>query len=138
MKRGITVLTALFLVLVGVLILRPSQVSAHWFGGNSSSFASDLAKKLGVGEDKVKSALDSLRSERQKQMRVALGEKLSQMVKDGKITETQKQAILKKHDELQTKRNVERKELENWAKQNGLQNIFPFGGWRPMHGGWMM
>lgn len=138
-KRNI-VLTVFGLALIGLLIFGASSVNAHWFGLNNSDAISNFAKKLGVGEDKVKQAFESMQTERQKEMRTVFEERLSQLVKDGKINEKQKQAILKKHDELQTKRNTERQELENWAKQNGIDTIYLFGGFGHgrMHGGWMM
>ena len=137
-KRNIA-LAVFSLLLSGFLVSVAPSVSANWFGFGNSNLASDLAKKLGVGEDKVREAFDSIQSERQKERRILLEERLTQMVKDGKITESQKQAILKKHDELQVKRISNRQEMKSWAKQNGLENIMPFGGFgRGMHGGWMM
>ncbi|MBI4226453.1 hypothetical protein HY612_05065 [Candidatus Roizmanbacteria bacterium] len=139
MKKRNIAIVVFSLALIGILAFGTSSVSAHWFGFGNSNLVSDLAKKLGVGEDKVKQAFDTIQSERQKQMRTLFEERLTQMVKDGKITESQKQAILKKHDELQSKRTSERQEMENWAKQNGLENIMPFSSFgRGMHGGWMM
>lgn len=125
------------LALISVLIFGTSSVSAHWFGFGNSNL-SDLTKKLGVGEDKIKQAFATIQSERQKQMRTLFEERLTQMVIGGKITQSQKQAILKKHDELQAKRNNQRQELENWAKQNNIDlNLFGGFGHKGMHR-WMM
>ena len=132
-------LTVLGLALIGLLIFGVSGVKADWYGFHNSNLISDFAKKLGIGEDKVRQAFVSIQSERQKEMRTLFEERLTQLVKDGKINENQKQAILKKHDELQTKKTTERQEMQNWAKQNGLENFHPFGGFgHGMHGGWIM
>lgn len=134
-KRTIAI-TFFGLVFMGWQIFGSSEVMAHWYGTSNSNLISDLAKKLGIGEDKVKLAFESVQSERQKEKRALFEQRLTQLVKDGKINESQKQAILKKHDELQAKRTVERQELENWAKQNGLDNLYLFGGFghKGMHG----
>ena len=139
-KQKIAV-TFFSLALVGVLFFGAKEVSANWFGLGNSNLISNLAKKLGIGEEKVKQAFESVQSERQKEMRTLFEQRLSQSVKDGKITEAQKQAILKKHDEMQTKRTTQRQEMQNWLKANGLEDVHPFGfgfGNRGMHGGWMM
>ena len=139
MNKKNIIIAVFSLVLIGVLTFAASDVNAGWFGFDNTGFISNFAKKLGIGEDKVTQALDSIQSERQKEMKTRFEERLTQLVKDGKITENQKQAILKKHDELQTKRTAERQEMQNWAKQNGLENFHSFGGiGHGMRGGWMM
>lgn len=138
MNKNKTIIKIFSLVLAGFLIFGATGASANWLGMGCSNLISNLAKKLGIGEDKVQQAFNSIQSERQKEMRTLFEQNLIQAVKDGKINESQKQAILKKHDELQTKRIAERQEMQNWLKQKGLENIQPFGfGHRGMHG-WMM
>ena len=69
---------------------------------------------VGIGATSVKAFVT--RSEVQ-------AERLSQLVKDGKITESQKQAIISK-----------RAELDTWSTQNkiDLRYLFGFGGGRGM------
>ena len=105
-----------------------------------------MAQKLGLGEDKVKIAFDSLHEEKHAEMQKSLEDKLSQAVKDKKITEDQKQKIVTKHKELfeqkQQSKNQnmtpeERRaamqklhtEMQSWAKENNIdmQYLFGFG-----------
>ncbi|MBI3342937.1 hypothetical protein HY032_02175 [Candidatus Gottesmanbacteria bacterium] len=120
-----------------------------------------LATKFGLKEADVQSVFDQARSERQAQLQTKLDDKLSQAVKDGKITEVQKQAIMAKRKELQAKKLESREawksmtadqrraamaqqktELEAWAKANGIDLSYLWGWHRGfMHGfrmGWHM
>lgn len=123
-KLGIAVLT---LVSAGAITFGAVSASAHF--GDNSEFTKTLAQKLGVSEDNVKSAVDSIRTEKKAQMQKNFEERLSQAVKDGKITEDQKSKILAKNKELQTNRQAKKTELEKWSKDNGIdiKYIGPFG-----------
>lgn len=92
-----------------------------------------LAEKFGLKQAEVQTVFDQQRTERQTQMQARFEERLTQAVKDGQISEAQKTAILKKHQEMQTERNHERTEWQAWLKANGLENNefamgFGFGG----------
>ena len=101
-----------------------------------TSFVNSLAEKLGVSNDKVDSAVTDLRSERRVEMQNRYQERLDELVTLGKITSTQKEAILAKKAELQKeweseeiKREEHRAELTSWATENGidLSVIGPMG-----------
>ena len=85
-----------------------------------------VANKLGVGKDKVITAVEQIRSDRQK-------EHLSQLVKDGKLTQAQADSLLVKQKEWQVKREALKAERDAWFKS---QNIDPslFSGPRHMEG----
>ncbi|MHB8842017.1 MAG: MCP four helix bundle domain-containing protein [Candidatus Aquicultor sp.] len=109
-----------------------------------------LVQAFGLDRSKVDKVLGDFKQEREVQHKAMLEQKLSQDVKDGKITAKQKDAILKKMDELQNemKNKMEtfkaltpeerrqamekqRTELQAWAKENSLdlnQLGFLFGG----------
>lgn len=110
--------------------------SAHFYAGDSE-MTKTLASKLGVSEEKVKDAFTSMRADREAKMKADLEARLSQAVKDGKITEAQKSAILTKFGQEKTKidpaafknmtpaqRKAEmekrKTDLEAWAKENNL------------------
>lgn len=155
--KNLLITAAVTLVLGGGLIYAVKSASASEPHQDMVSF---LAQKLGIGEDKVKDALTAFRGERQSQMQTRFEDKLTQLVKGGKITEVQKQAILTKMAELKTKREEykgtwknmspedrknamqkERDDLNAWAKANGidLKYLFGFGrgfGFKMRHG-WM-
>ncbi len=135
----------LIAVFIGVFslgaIFTASEVQAFAGRGQNQNMISALAKKLGLSEDKVKKAFDGIQADRQKEMQAAFEKKLTQAVKDGKITESQKQLILTKHNELKKEQLANREngqnkraELEKWASDNGIPTEF-FGMGRGMKGG---
>lgn len=99
-----------------------------------------IAQKFNLKQADVKSVFDQYRSERQAEMQKKYDEKLAQLVKEGKISDAQKQLIMAKHKEIQQKMqnltpeqrkaNMEtnRKLLEDWAKQNGIDPQYVYGG----------
>jgi restriction endonuclease len=107
--------------------------------GTHNNMVQKLAQKLGLPEDKVKSAFDQVHTEHLTEMKKTQEERLSQLVADGKITDTQKQAIIAKLEEFRNQKQSEKEdfrnltpeqrrqkmeahktELENWAKTQGI------------------
>ncbi len=145
-------------LLVGATVVGAQAVRAQTTGGMYPPFIGQFAQKLGLDEQKVKTAFDELRKKRQNQMQAQLEERLTQAVTDGKLTDAQKQLILAKHKELQEKRQsdwangqtltpeerrekrrAQRTELETWASQNSIDMSYLFLGMGPkagMRGGW--
>lgn len=119
-RRGKIVLAAAAVTVAGLTTWGAVTASAHGWMGGGDGLASTLSQKLGVSEDKVNSALEELRTERQAQMQAVWEEKLTSLVDEGKITEAQKQQILAKHQEMVTKMQAEREALEKWAAENGI------------------
>ena len=58
-------------------------------------FATALAKELGISSAKVTAALDSLKAEHQAERAKEFEARLDQAVKDGKLTQTEADAVLK-------------------------------------------
>lgn len=128
---------------VAAIGLGSSMVFAQ---GNSQTFAQELAAKLGLDESKVQTALNDIRGERKATNEANFQAKLDQAVKDGKLTSAQEQAIIAKRKELAASRqqnmdalknmtpqqrrdemNKKRQELDDWAKQNGIDKMYLFG-----------
>ncbi|MGD9129925.1 MAG: hypothetical protein PVJ09_05555 [Candidatus Woesebacteria bacterium] len=99
------------------------------------SLVQRIAERFGLNQEEVQSVFDEERAEHQQAMQARLEEKLGQAVTDGKITAEQKDAILAKHAEMQSKREAlkdlspeERKakmqefhqEMKTWAEENGI------------------
>jgi len=101
-----------------------------------------LIDKFGLKETEVQTVIEEARTEQQTTMQTRMEERLTDAVGNGKITEAQKTAILAKWKEISAKRETERQELSDWAKQNGLESDYGFGWFgghgRGMHGGWGM
>ena len=122
-----------------------------FFANNASADSSNpresiierIASRFNLNKDDVKSVFDEDRKEREEEMEKRFEERLSQAVKDGKITEDQKSLILAKHEELRKERGSDfkdrknmtpeerrseaekhRSEMEAWAKTNNIPDEF--------------
>ncbi len=137
------------LTIVSAAVIGAGSINAQTTNEPFSGLVDTIAQKFGLDKSKVQSTVDEYREkhqqERQQMMQQKIEDKLSQYVKDGKITETQKQAILKKHQELRNKFNPEtmrnmtqderkkamdekQAEIKSWAEAQGIDpNYFMFG-----------
>jgi hypothetical protein len=132
----------------GLVFWGTAKAYAQTNGANNpvASLVQKIAQRFNLNPADVQQVFDQARSERQTQRQLALEDRLTQLVKDGKITEAQKQAIINKFNELKNNRQAnidkfknmtpserksamqqERTDLQNWATQNGidLKIIFP-------------
>ncbi len=150
----ITIKKTLIIFALTVFLSGAAFVGATTFASaqaNNSPYTSlveKIAAKFGLNKADVQAVFDQDRLDRQAQMETRFEERLTADVNAGKITDAQKQLIIAKRKELQAKRQseiatiegktaVERKELEDWAKQNGIdaKYLFPrFGKGMHMHG----
>ncbi|HLC83669.1 MAG TPA: hypothetical protein VJI69_07550 [Bacteroidia bacterium] len=131
MKRLFILILALFIT--GFSIYGVSRTNAQSTANTQQTLIQKIAEKFNLNKDEVQDVADDFRTQKiqtmQAERKARLEQKLSEAVSSGKISETQKQAILKKHDELQKKHEAERAEMETWAQQNGLDNLgFGFKG----------
>lgn len=149
------ILIALVLSVVGVGLAGSVKVYAQSSVHPASALVHRLASRFGLQAGDVQAVFDADRSDRRAQMESKYETRLSQYVKEGKITEIQKQLILAKHEEIQKNRLSEleqfksmntderiaarkaritsmdagRKSLEEWATSNGIdmQYVMGFG-----------
>lgn len=132
-------LSALVLTVAGAALFGSVSVYAQTPTGQSQSLVQKLAQKFGLKEADVQAVFDEDKNERHANMQARFEEQLNQAVKDGKINETQKQAIIKKMAELKAQKEAshaqektmtseehraayeaKRQDLESWAQQNGI------------------
>ena len=105
--------------------------------GSYPPIVQKLAQKFNLKEEDVKTAFDEERQDRRQEMQNLRNERLSQAVKNGIITDAQKQALINKENELRTKREQERSELEKWYSDQGIDRskLAPYmGGGRGKEG----
>ncbi len=106
--------------------------------GPFQSVISKIAQKFNLNEADVKAVFDEDMNARHEEMKKQMEEKLTQAVKDGKITEAQKQAIQEKfaqpfmvkfkptagqemsEEEMKTMHEQKKSEMDAWLSQNGL------------------
>jgi hypothetical protein len=152
-----TLLTALFITLMGIGIFTSTKALAQNTNDNPNpmqSLIQRIADKFGLKKDDVQAVFDQDRTDRQAEMEAKNLTQLDQLVKDAKITEAQKQLIINKRKEMEsnrqsemenlkdktdeekkaafetnkTKMDTERKALEEWAAQNGIDVKYLMGG----------
>ncbi|MBE0448696.1 MAG: hypothetical protein IBX64_11485, partial [Actinobacteria bacterium] len=149
MKTSARVKIVVGAVVVASLLLMTGAYSVYAANTESTQKYPPIVEKLvqafNLDRNKVDKVLGEYKQEREVQHKARLGERLDQAVKDGKITEKQKEAILKKMDEMKSKleelKNLSpedrreeleklRTDLQTWAKENGIdqQFMFKFGG----------
>lgn len=136
------------MVVAGALIFGvPQGANAQSPGEEIQSLIQKIATKFGLKQADVEKVFDEHRSALQAKRDSHYEARLTQLVKEGKITDAQKQLILTKHKELESKReekmesmknmtpeqrkaamDSEKTELENWAKQNNIDIKYLFGG----------
>lgn len=116
MKKTVITLAVIGSI-AGLGLVNAQRASAFGFGPHDGTFVSKLAQKLGISEDTLNNALSQLRSEQQTERETALITRLDGLVKEGKITEAQKQLILDKHAELKSAREAQREEFKNLSMQ---------------------
>ena len=117
-----------------------------------------IASRFNLNPSDVQSVFDQYRGQQQQVRQQNLSDRLDQAVKDGKITQSQKELLLTKFTELQNNRKTDlqnwknmtsdrrkaarqsqKQDLQNWAIQNGIDlNVLrPYIGGRGMKMGMM-
>src|SRR3989338_6615511 len=110
----------LFVIFLGISVIGLSLYFAKPSHAQNpvTTLLDRIAEKFNLKKEDVQKVADDFRLEKQKTMqeqrRKNLDEKLTQAVKDGKITESQKQEILKKMEELQKNNEADRTQMQNW------------------------
>lgn len=122
------ILPVIMATIIGVSIL--GATPAHAQTSDSSPFQSLIQKiveKFGLKQADVESVFEEHRNQKQLEMQQRYQTRLEEAVKNGTITEEQKQLILKKQEELISSREKNRTELETWAKENNIDLSLFFG-----------
>jgi hypothetical protein len=149
-------MVAIVFTIVGAGLVGSAKVFAQTTNGTDhmSTLVQKIASTFGLKNSDVQAVFDQHRSDRQATMETAFVARLDQAVKDGSITDAQKQLILAKHKELvakrqadmqvmagktveerkaakdanKTTREAERNALQEWATQNGIDVKFLMSG----------
>ena len=139
-KIFLPAILALSILVIGILA---TNVSAQDIS-NYPPIVQKIADRFNLNVSEVQQVFDEDRDAHRADMYAHFAERLNDMVSDGKLTETQKEAILDKHEEMQDKmeefKNLSvderhekmqalREEFKTWAESQGidLSVIGPFG-----------
>ena len=114
-----------------------------------STLVQKLADRFGLNASDVQEVFDEHHTQMQEERSAQMQSSLAEAVTNGEITEDQKVLILAKHAELEAARQsqmqnmqnlsmeerksameTERTELEAWAKENGIDKDYLFGGFQ--------
>ena len=104
--------------------------SVGYFGSNyvladdenpmHQTLISRIAEKFNLKESDVEAVFEAVRDEKHEEMKAEREKRLSQAVSDGVITEAQKMAILSKMNENISERRGNREEMQNFFKEQGI------------------
>lgn len=138
-KKLLLVLGAITIIGVGVLGSSQSFAQESNTQDPVNSLVQKIADKFGLNRDDVQALFTEHKSEMKVNMSARQEDRLSKLVSEGKITEAQKTLIINKQKELAEKRagnkgslkdlsreeirskmEAERAELEKWATDNGI------------------
>lgn len=98
----------------GTSVLADSNNPVH------DTIVSRISEKFNLNEADVEAVFDSVREERQDEMKNRREESLTKAVTDGVITENQKNAIISKMDENLGERGENHDEMQKWFTDNGI------------------
>ncbi len=87
------------------------------------TLVSRIAQKFNLKEEDVEAVFEAVRDEKQEEMKAQKEERLSQAVKDGVITESQKSALITKMEEHLGERRQNREEMQNWYKEQNINEL---------------
>lgn len=155
MKKKL-ILPVIAVIVGGVAVFGTSSALAQspTPAGKPMSLVQRIAQRFNLNQADVQAVFDQHHQEMMAYRKDRIEDQLNQAVKDGKITENQKQKILAKLSDIQTsKQNWKnmtpderrtamqdlRADLQNWAKQNGIDPswlLFMHPGHARMMRGW--
>jgi flagellum-specific peptidoglycan hydrolase FlgJ len=123
---------SLIIPVVAIGVIGASSATVVAASTSQPTLAQDIANKFHLDQSQVQSVIDQHRATNQQNRETKYEDRLTQAVKDGKLTDAQKQAVLAEHNKLvaeikassqgnrkQTMQSV-RQEAKDWAAQNNI------------------
>ena len=92
MKKKVIIPTIALVAILGAIALSPVPASAQ--DPTYSTLVTKIAQRFGLPEADVQQVVKEVRAEHMSSLKTKWEDRLSQAVSDGKITETQKQALI--------------------------------------------
>jgi len=151
MIKKTLLIPALVVTVVGASLWATTQTYAQDTNDPQTNLVQRIATKFNLNKDDVKKVFEEDRQEHHVQMQQKFEERLTQLVKDGKLTEDQKTKVLAKFKEMEasheaemdsvesstpeerkTKMKAHKDELAQWAKDNGIDLNVLFDGHKGM------
>lgn len=139
MKSKLLLASLTTLIGLGILTTNVSAQSQGQANGPMSSVVQAIADKFGLDQTEVQTVFDQVHNQMRQQRQADFQNRLDDLVSQGQVTESQKQLILEKHEEMAATRQSEfesfkdltpserrtametrRQELQTWATDNGI------------------
>lgn len=92
-------------------------------GENHQSIAQKIATRFNLNQDEVEQVFEENRAEHKAQMEQRQGERLDQLVSEGKLTEDQKNALIAKNEEWRNEREQNREEFRSMTKKERKESM---------------
>ena len=99
-----------------------SAATSNSTGG--TSIVDKLASKFNLKKEDVQAVFDEDHAAHEAEHQQQVSDRLQKLVDDGKLTADQKTKIEAKLKEMQTARDAERTALQDWAKQNSIDERY--------------
>lgn len=144
-SRNIFITQLALLTVLGIGVYGISRTHAQ-SNENKMSIVQKIAEKFNLSSDEVQKVFDEDHHEREQQMQATFEKTLSEAVSKGELTEAQKQLIINKRadmqkqreadresvknlsqDEMKTKMDKEHADLQQWCKDNGVDQKYLMG-----------
>jgi hypothetical protein len=135
-KKHVTLTASAFALALTLYAVAPaSGVSADDGGFRQNGLIQRLMERFGLDQAQVDEVVNEYRSERQAEMQAKHQQRLQQLVDNGTLTEEQKNLVQQKHNEWQNNKpdfsgmgheerheamEAHKTEMEQWAKENGI------------------
>lgn len=89
--------------------------------GNGDTLVDKISQRFNVDKNEVQKVFDEQRETRQAERQQSYEEMLNQAVKDGKLTQEQKDKVLAKHNEIKKEMEQNREEMRNKTPEERQQ-----------------
>ena len=133
--KKILIPTLVAVLITGAATYGINKVNAETNESDLPPMIQRLVEKFNLNKDDVTKFVNEERTTRQAEMQKKFEDKLTELVKNGKLTESQKTALIAKHNEMKANRQnirnttkeerhekmeAERTAYEAWAKSQGI------------------
>lgn len=113
------------IIVLGVIIsvgYFATPAKANDFNSRRDTLVTRISQRFNLNKSDVEAVFDAIHDERQSEMEAKREEKLTQAVKDGVITEDQKNALLVKMEDHAGQRQERAEEMQKWFSDQGIDH----------------
>ena len=109
-------------VIISVGYFSTTSVAASDLNTGRDTLITRISQRFNLNKSDVEAVFDAIHDERRSEINAKRAERLSQAVKDGVITEAQKNALLAKMEDRAGKRHERAEEMQKWFSDQGIDH----------------